>query len=479
MDIRIVLFIIYCVGILALGYYGYLKTKTLADFYVSGRRMPTWVAAGTFAGTFVSAITFVAWIGFGWKFGVALLPVYIFGCLVGFCLFAIVSPRMNRLAHRNNTYTPSDYYEGRFQSSFLRLWTTLFIIVGFFVYLVIQLIGTGLVFEVIVGIPFFWAVILLTAVYTIYTLLGGMRSVAITDTVQFAVFVAAALVAFFYVLPMVGGLSKMNATIYSISPKLLSLTSGGIFKPLWIMGIAFAVIVVIPLHPGYITRMMSCKDEKAARGMVGIGSAILVVFYLAILVLALACRVLIPEVESLPKVDKAFPTMVLNFFPKLLAGFILAALGAAVMSTTDSILLQVGTNAAHDIYNRYINREASEQTMIVVARIMVICFAIAVAILSLSQPAVLWQLYNFFIVFLVAPFFSIFFLGLYWKRATKMGAIVGSVSGGVIGIICQAIKTPYHPTLYAVPISLVLMIVVSYLTEPLPEKVVNDWFEGS
>lgn len=484
MDIKMILFVIYCVAILGVGYYGYLKTKTLGDFYLAGRKLNKWIGAGTFAATFVSAITFVGWIGFGWKFGTAILPVYIIGCLGGYVIYAIVAPKINMLAHRNNANTPSDYYEGRFDSSFLKLWTSIFTIVGFSIYLVIQLIGTGILFEVIVGIPFAQAVIILGIVYTAYTLLGGMKSVAWTDAIQFSVFIVATIVAFIYVLPLVGGVSGMNTSLASIDLKLLSLNFGGAFKSIWIFGIFFAVVVVIPLHYGYIARAMACKNPKEARGMVGIGSFFLLIFYLAIFILALSCRVLIPDVGSLASMDAAFPTMVLDFFPKLLAGFVLAALGAAVMSTTDSILLQVGSNGANDIYKRYINPDASEKKILGVARALLIIFAVATILMALTRPAAIWTIYNFFLVFLVAPYFAIFFLGLYWKKATKMGAIVGAVSGGVIGVGINALQVfemapsslSYHPTLYAVPISVILMIIVSYVTKPLPEEVLKKWF---
>ncbi len=484
MDIKLILFGVYCIGILLVGYLGYLKTKTLGDFYLAGRKINKWIGAGTFAATFVSAITFVSWIGFGWQFGTALVPVYIFGCLVGFFLYAIVAPKINIIAHRNETYTPSDYYEGRFDSSFLKLWATTFTIVGFCVYLVIQLIGTGVLFEVIVGIPFAQALIILGIVYTIYTLLGGMKSVAWTDTIQFSVFVLATIIAFIYVLPEVGGFSGLTTTIKSINPSLLTLTSGGTFSPLWIFGIAFAVAVVIPLHYGYFSRAMAAKSPREARAMVGIGSTGLLIFYLAIAVLALAARAYIPDTSAIAT-DEAFPTMVLEHFPTLLAAFILASLGAAVMSTTDSILLQVGANVSNDIYAKFINPDASDKKTLMVARVLVIVFAIITILLGLTKPAVLWEIYNFFIVFLVAPYFAIFFLGLYWKKATKAGAIVGAVSGGVIGCAINGWQVlggvpevlSYHPTLYAVPISVVLMIIVSYMTKPLPKEVVEKWYK--
>jgi SSS family transporter len=484
MDVKLLFFIIYCIIILFVGYLGYRKTKTLGDFYLAGRQLGKWIAAGTFAGTFVSAITFVSWIGFGWKFGTAILPVYIFGCLCGYIIYAIVAPKLNMLAHRNDIYTPSDYYEGRFNSSFLRLWTTIFTIIGFTLYLGIQLIGTGVLFEVILGIPFIYGVIILGVVYTIYTLMGGMKSVAWTDAIQFSLFVVATLVAFVYVLPKVGGISQMNVSLASIDPKLLTLGAGGTFKPLWIIGVGFAVTVVIPLHYGYISRAMACKTPRDAIGMVGIGSFILMIFYFAILILALSARVLMPDTAALTGVDKAFPTMVLEHFPVALGAFILVALGAAVMSTTDSILLQVGSNIANDIYKRYINKDAQDKRTLSIARIFVVIFAVITIIFALTKPAALYLIYNFFIVFLVAPYVAIFFFGLYWKKATKAGAVTSAIVGGGIGILIQALQIAkvappslsYNATIYAVPVSVILMIVVSLASKKYPEEHVKKWF---
>lgn len=483
MDIKLLLFIIYCIIILFVGYLGFRKTKGLSDFYLAGRKLNMWIGAGTFAGTFVSAITFVSWIGFGWKFGTAILPVYILGSLTGYVVYAIVAPKLNILAHRNDIYTPSDFYERRFDSSFLRLWTTLFTIIGFTLYLAIQLIGTGVLFEVILGIPFVQGVIILGVVYTIYTLLGGMKSVAWTDAIQFALFVVATIVAFIYVLPRVGGLRALNLSLAAIDPKLVTLNYGGAFKFLFIFGIGFAVTVVIPLHYGYISRAMACKSPRDARGMVGIGAFFLLIFYFAILVLALATRKFIPNLDSLSGVDQAFPTMVLEHFPKALGAFVLVALGAAVMSTTDSILLQIGSNIANDIYKRYIRPDASEQRTLAVARIFVVIFAGLTILLALTKPAALYKMYNFFIVFLVAPYVAIFFFGLYWKKATKMGGVWSALVGGVIGIVLNGMQLfkvapkvlSWHPTIYAVPVSIILMIVISLVSKPLPDELVKKW----
>lgn len=484
MDVKLIFFIIYCLIILFVGYLGYRKTKTLGDFYLAGRQLNKWIAAGTFAGTFVSAITFVSWIGFGWRFGTAILPVYIFGCLIGYIVYAFVAPKLSMLADRNDIYTPSDFYERRFDSSFLRLWTTIFTIIGFTLYLGIQLIGTGVLFEVILGIPFIYGVIILGVVYTIYTLMGGMKSVAWTDAIQFSLFVIATLVAFAYVLPKVGGFSQMNASLAAIDVNLLTLNAGGAFKPLWIIGIGFAVTLVIPLHYGYMSRAMACKTPRDALGMVGIGSGILMVFYVAILVLSLSARVLIPDVESISGLDKAFPTMVLEHFPVALGAFILVALGAAVMSTTDSILLQVGSNISNDIFKRYINKDADDKKTLSVARIFVIIFAVITIVFALTKPAALYLIYNFFIVFLVAPYVAIFFFGLFWKKATKAGALTSAIVGGGIGIFIQALQIAkvappslsFHPTLYAVPVSVILMIVVSLASKQYPDEHVKKWF---
>lgn len=484
MDIKWVLFIIYIVVILGVGYWGYTKTKTLADFYLAGRKINKWIGAATFGATFVSAITFVGWVGFGWQFGTAIIPVYVLGCLLGFVVWAIVAPKINILAHRNAANTPTDFYAGRFDSSFLRLYTSGFTIVGFVIYLVIQLIGTGILFEIILGIPFATAVIILGLVYAAYTLLGGMKSVAWTDAIQFAVFIVATIVAFVYVLPLVGGLGAMNASLADIDVSLLSLNFGGVFSWLWIFGIFFSIVVVIPLHYGYIARSMACKSPREARGMIGIGSAVLMIFYIAIVVIALSTRVLIPDVAALPETDAAFPTLVLDFFPTVLGGVILAALAAAVMSTTDSVLLQIGSNAANDIYSKSINPDASKKRIFVVVRAVIVVFAVIAILLALTKPAAIWTIYNFFTVFLVCPYAAIFFLGLYWKRATKTGAIVGAVSGGAIGILVLWLQLAgvapawlsYHATLYAVPISMILMVIVSYKTKPLPERVLKSWF---
>lgn len=474
MDFRWVLFGVYLILILSLGYVGYRRTSGLADFYVARRSLSTLAAAGTFAGTFTSAITFVGWIGFGWKFGASIFPIYLLPSLVGFCLMALVAGKINRLGHQRNIYTISDFYGGRYESRGLQGLTSLLILFAYIFYLVIQLVGTGVVFEVLLGVPYTTGVLLLGCVYTLYTLLGGMKSVYITDMLQATLFIIGGFLTFFFVLSKVGGLGGMASSLAASSASHLSLTAGGAFKPIYIIGLVVNVSLVCLVHPMYLSRMMASKNAHAARGMFGIGGLALTLFYIAVAFVALGAAVL---VKDLANMDQAFPTLVMTQIPTAVGAFILTCLAAAVMSTTDSILLIVGTMTANDLYSKFVNPKASEKTLMGVARYAILAFSAISIYMAIARPAYIYLIYNFFIVLATAPFVAIMVLGLYWKRATKAGAWMGCLTGAVSGVVLQAIKIPFSPVLVAVPLSIVVMVIVSYLTRPCSETTIKNWVE--
>jgi len=193
---------------------------------------------------------------------------------------------------------------------------------------------------------------------------------------------------------------------------------------------------------------------------------------------------------TLPDVPNAQDFVILygieNALPSVALWSIFAVIVlAAVMSTTDRLMLTIGAMFSWDIYKKVIRPDAPDKQVLMISKIVVLLSAIITMIIALNPPEMLAFLIWMGIGIMLATFAVPLLAGLYWRRATRMGAIVsmaaGLVSAGVFGAYYQYVaKLPLHFSFYAVIISCIAMIVVSLCTKPTSETILDEtqtgWF---
>lgn len=466
--VQLLMFGLMLLAVLGVGVYGYLRTKTLEDYYVAGRKLGVWLAASTFGATYVSAVTIVGFTGTSYLQGYGFFAFLVIPIALAWLLLQLVAGELRRYG----SITVSSYLEARFNSPFLSMWSAAIYVVVLCIFVILQLRGIGLVLEQLVGWSYTSSVLLIGVILVLYTSLGGMISVAWTDAVQFVILVSGVITGTTYIIvTQFGSLSELNARLAEVSGGLNNVSAGalvtynlgGRITPLQIGGMIIFAMAASSTLPYYLMRCFMCKDEKTARGMIGVSAAILVIFYTFIVLAGSAARVLEPGLDV---ADKALPVLMAQYLPAVLAGFVLGAVGAALLSTADSALIAAGTIFANDFYAK-LQRGTQPQQVFRMARIITALVGVAAIILSFKPPKLMLDLWMFQASVIGGAIAAPLFAGLFWKGATKEGAITGTVAGCLVAITWDLMKKPFGLQGAAVGavIAVILLVVVSSLTQ--------------
>jgi len=350
-------------------------------------------------------------------------------------------------------------------------------------YLAVQAMGAGYALEELSGgaVPdVFGAGII--SIFMMLLVMGGMRSVAWTDTVMGVMMLGCLATAFVLVVIKGGGLSNIVAKIASESPAHLSRPGvGGFFTPgIW-FGFMLLWVLADPLMPHLWMRMYVPKNVNVIRRMMVFFPLIcLVVFFFPTWIGAMGYTV-IPGLEG-ANVDRILPLLMIKFAPYWLVAIILAGSLAALISTADSQILALGSIFTRDIYVSFINKKATTEKQVKMGRIFIIILCLFGFLIALRPVSTLVSITT-------AAFTGIGVLypttiaALYWKRATKWGAISSVIAGETVAVLLIYKILPGFLLIGSLPIlpSLIVatstLVVVSYLTTPPPSKRIAKFFD--
>ena len=172
--------------------------------------------------------------------------------------------------------------------------------------------------------------------------------------------------------------------------------------------------------------------------------------------------------------DWVFPLLIMEYIPPFVGALILAGAAAAACSTYDAMLLLCTSSVTYDMYKNFINPDMDEKNLKTASQIVSAVIGVISIIVTFYPPKFLLIMSSLVWGLFAATYFVPVVAGMYWKDATKEGGIASVIVGLVVVVYCQLKfgTAPIHPAAYAVPASLVAMVVVSKLTKPLPE---NTW----
>ena len=463
---------LYLLVTIAIGLWAARRVKNTADYAIAGRHLPLiMIVTTTFATWFGSETV----LGIGAKFVQGNLGSVVedpFGA--AFCLIFVGLFFAGKL-YKQTLLTISDYYRQRFGKT-VEILCSIIIMLSYLGWVAAQVTALGLVFNILSAgsITFEWGMLIGVASILIYTLFGGMWSVAITDFVQMIVLVVGLSIIAVMAADMAGGADKVIA--YAQSKDMLRF-----FPPAEMKDILFFIAAAITIMLGSIPqqdvfqRVMSAKDLKAAtRGPV-IGGVCYLLFAFVPMFLVVAALMILPEATTvLLKGDpqKILPTLVLEKMPLIAQIIFFGALLSAIKSTASATLLAPSVTFVENIYKHFKPHMNDQQTLKAM-RVTVLLFSIFVvgyAMLARGKP-IYDMVSGAYQVTLVGAFIPLVF-GLYWKRATTQGAIASIVLG--IGTWLLVMAAPGWGEVFPQQLAGILAAFTGMLVGSLiPQKVAN------
>lgn len=462
----------YGLVILGIAWWSYRQTETEDDFLVAGRSVGAVVGGATLAASQLSSGTVVGTVGFHYLTGVSWAWIWP-GVWLGWVVAAVwVAPKLRAFGG----VTVPDYIAVRYDSDTARVLSALLIIVAYTVYLAAQYQAGGIIFQALFGWPIVSGVLLVALLTLVYTWAGGMRSSIYTDFAQALVMAVAFLVAVPLIVYRVGGFDVMGEILAATDLRLTGWYFG--FREMAVFALAFALSIAAA--PYQIARIYAMRDARTVRLAIGVAFVFQAVIGSAVMVAGLGMRALFPV---LPNPDLASSVMALQVLPAVAGALLLVGALSALMSTCDSVMIISAAGLSHDLYGKFIRPDATERQKLRVNRWAVLLvglvpISLAFVDLGLVQEIVVEQ------AKIIASFFFVpVAIGLNWRGGTTAGAIA-SMLGGFVSFFGWWLTGPEYlwgldPVYPGVLASLLLFLVVSACTRPVPDAALAPFFETS
>lgn len=436
MTYQAIAMIVYFVAMIMLGLLAYNRTSNLDDYMLGGRSLSPGVAALSAGASDMSG-----WLLMGLPgaiYATGLINGWIaVGLTIGAWLnWKYTAPRLRSYSQvSSNSITVPSFVSSRLKDphNVIRIVAGLVIMVFFTFYVSSGMVAGGSFFESSFGMDYRLGMTLVAGIVVLYTLVGGFLAVSWTDVVQGLMMVGALILVPTVAIIHVGGFSPMVQTIKRVDPTILH-PSGGTLSATAVIGIISALAWGLGYfgQPHIIVRFMalrSAAEAKAAR-RIGIGWMALAVIGAGMTALAGVAYYQHDE-SQLPNPESVFITLGQLMFHPLIAGFMLAAILAAIMSTISSQLLVTSSAIVEDIYKALSKRDLSETNGVLLGRLAVAAVSVLAAVLAWSPSDTILGLVAFAWAGFGASFGPIVILCLYWRKLTWQGACVGIIVGAV------------------------------------------------
>jgi sodium/proline symporter len=483
-------FIVYIGGMILIGAMLYKKNKSMEDYFLAGRSLNSFVVALSAEASDMSGWLLLGLPGAAYAGGFNAMWIAI-GLAVGTYLnWQFVARRLRDYTEKVNSITLSDYFENRFhdKSHLLRIISALLTLTFFLFYTSSGMVAGAKLFENTFGLSYNLALYIGGIVIILYTFLGGFLAVSWTDFFQGLLMFVALLLVPTFLIKSLGGFSGLWQELGSINPNLLDslkLVNYDLQQGVtWVTDTSSVTILsIISLaawglgyfgQPHILVRFMGIRSSKQVPKAQLIGVVWVVLTLLAaVFVGVLGIAYLDTPLED---PETVFMTLVEVLFNPWIAGFLLAAILAAIMSTIDSQLLVSSSALAEDFYKSIFRPNASNKELMFVSRGAVILIAIFAMILAKSGGSVL-NLVAYAWAGFGATFGPTIILSLFWKRMTRNGALAGMIVGGLTVILWKNYLsfTGLYEIVPGFIFSWIVIMVVSYLDKKPSQDIVDEF----
>ncbi|MDI3533652.1 MAG: solute:Na+ symporter, family [Thermosediminibacterales bacterium] len=453
--------------------WGFKVTKSSEDYWVAGRSLGVIVSVGTYFATLVSSWSVLGATGYFYNMGWA--GYWQFGGTILTSVFAAVW--FGAKLRSTGYVSLPDILAARYYSNTVRVLTGALILVACIMFLTVQALGAGVILNQITGISQNVGIVIGVVIFLIFTVTGGMHSVAWTDFAQAIIILAGVLGAVIIGLNKIGGFGAMHLELAAKHPVWLDPYAGGKMGLLMIIN-WFVIWGVGNLGtPQFMSRFLACKDIKVVRLSQGITAFCFAAFYFLIGIMGGLAKIYYPGIKDSSMVG---PTFVTGMLPPVIAAIIMSALMAAAMSTASSVLLVAATTFARDFYQCAFKKEVSDKQLVFMSRLITVIISIAALFFALMKISTIFWLQPNMVATMGASIGTALVAGFAWKRANKEGAIASISAGIIVTTLWFALKlqgtTGLHPVIPGTLAAIIFMIVVSLLTQKPPEEVINEFF---
>ncbi len=426
---------------IGIGVYFYFKTDDLSDYVLGGRRLGPSVTALSAGASDMSGWLLLGLPGLMYTDGIVGSWIAI-GLIVGaFINWHYVAKALRIYTHRlNDSITIPDYFANRFEDkeNILRVVTAVVILLFYTLYTSSGLVGGAKLFEAAFDLDYSTALMIGSFVIVSYTFLGGYNAVSWTDFIQGILMMLALIITPLVVIFHIGGIDEGLNLIASVdSTKLDMFNSASLIGIISLLAWGLGYFG----QPHILVRFMSIRHEDDMHRAKLIGMTWMVLSVVGSLAVGFfGFAYVIAEGVNINDSEKIFITLTQLLFNPWIAGFLLAAILAAIMSTIDSQLLVSSSVLTRDIYHAMLRKDASNSELVWVGRATVVIIALVAWYISTDKDSSVLQLVSYAWAGFGAAFGPLVILSLYKRNINRLGALAGMITGSLTVIIWKPLE---------------------------------------
>lgn len=476
------LFGLYMIVVLGVGFYHFLRNQNTDDYYVGGRSMTATHVGMSVVATDVGGGFSIGLGGLGFIMGLSGSWLLFTGLIGAWLSAVLIIPRIRTLDSAKQMRTYPDFLRARYNEPVAML-AALISGIGYLGFTGSQIkAGATLAANTILpnapaGLdPIIFATLVIAAITIVYTVLGGMKAVVYTDSIQWVVLLIGLIG--FAVPAAIYEMGGLGALREHLAPSFLSLFS---VHPIEFINWMITIIPIWLIAMTLYQRMFACKDVKEAKKawfIAGLFEWPVMAF--TGVFLGMCARVVFPEIPD-SAAETGLPRLIAEVLPIGVAGVVVAAYFSAIMSTADSCLMASSGNFVNDVLERFLLKGWSDRALIRISQVATLVIGVLAVLFSIRFETVLDSIlyaYGFMVSGLFVPTLGAYF----WRRASSTGAFFGMLFGGTL-TVCLTRFMPSPPegaspqldfTLWGMLLSAVVFVALSLLFPDKPKEQTLD-----
>ncbi len=506
----LVAMVIYMAAVIVIGLvFAKRANKSSENYFLGGRSLGPWVTAMSAEASDMSGWLLMGLPGVAYWCGVADAAWTAIGLAVGtYINWLIVSKRLRRYSVRaGNAITLPEFFSNRFreEKKVIMSIAAVFILVFFTVYASSCFVTCGKLFSTLFGLPYVSMMIVGAVFVLLYTILGGFLAESASDFMQAIVMIVALTLIVIIATVSAGGIGAVmdNANnipgfldFFGLATPTLNEAGEQIVEngaPVFGEAADYGLLSVCSMMawglgyfgmPQVLLRFMAIRKESELTMSRRIAMVWVVISLAVAVFIGIVGRQLFPTVHlTASSAENIFITMSTSFLPPILAGFVMAGILAATISSSDSYLLIAASALAKNLFQGVVKKDASDKQVMWVTRITLLAIALIAMFIAMDENSIIFTIVSFAWAGFGATFGPLVLFSLFWKRTTRAGAIAGMVGGaGMVFLWKLVIKGlggafGIYELLPAFIFSSICIVVVSLLTKA-PDKEIQEDFEA-
>ncbi len=464
-----VIFGVYMVAVLGIGYYHFRHNRNADDYYVGNRNIHASHVGLSIVATDVGGGFSIGLGGLGFVMGLAGSWLLFTGLIGAWLSAVLVIPKIKALDQRHGMMTYPDFLRWRYGSK-VALVAAVISGLGYMGFTGAQILAgaklaTGTVItQTTFGLtPMQFSLLFIACITIAYTVIGGLKAVIYTDTIQWIILLSGLI---FVTIPVtlwkIGGLDRLRA---DLPPEFFDLTN---IAPVEFINWMVTIIPIWLVGMTLYQRMYACKNEREAKKawfIAGLFEYPVMAF--TGVFLGMCARVVFPEADA----EMAMPMLIREILPVGVTGIVIASYFSAIMSTADSCLMAASGNVVNDILQRYVFPTASDKQIMRLSQIATLLIGVVAVVIAANFKQVLDAIlyaYAFMVAGLFVPTVGAYF----WGRSSSTGALAAMLGGGTLTLVLLAGWLPLPRVLadvgldasaYGIAVSVVVFVVGSVL----------------